>query len=163
MYLSSKINELVDQITEKFSMKTLLGICRTELYGLNAFIMNLKEIYNYKIKNVYIAKLLVHNDVLEKKEYNDKNEALLSISLSIYELQYKQIGVDVFLECNQYFLFRINKISVSTAVETKRDLNVIRMQLERLVHPPNYKWNGRNVYLGFLKDHIIAINKIVQQ
>ena len=65
-FVCDKINSLISEIQEKFDLKTIIGIWHTELYGLNDFILTIRNIYNTKIKNSYISSISVKSNILEK-------------------------------------------------------------------------------------------------
>ena len=76
-FVSDKINSMINEVREKFDLKTLHSLCHTELYGLNNLIITIRNIYNMKIKNVYISNISLKNNILEKREVYDKNEILI--------------------------------------------------------------------------------------
>ena len=135
-FLCDKINAIVQQVSEKIYMKTMINIWSSHLYGYKRFIESLRDIYSLKLSGVYVSTIAVKSDILERKEFYDNSESILYLSLSIIDTISMKIEVELHLECDQRFLFNIlsyNTHDLYPELKQMKNFRPITDNIEKLI------------------------------
>jgi len=161
LFVCDKINALVNHENE-IDLKTVMQIWKTQLYGLYRLFKDIKDIRDNKVDGIYISKITTKDNILDKREYYDESETLLTFYWSVFDFKEKRVEIEVTLQWDQYFLFKVKDYDLNFLYQedATKSQNVLKSKLTQIIEPPNLPQINKNDYVASLNLHLLTIKSL---